>query len=91
MGLSEVSRLREQIELEYQAAYNALHAPAIITPHAFINAKLASIQEHKEQLAHIVGEQRAMEIVMAVMEKTEETRHGDQTRPIATDQSATAL
>jgi hypothetical protein len=79
------------LELECQAAYNALHAPALIAPHAFINARLFNMRQHKEQLARLVGEQQAMEFFIEVMEKTEEISHGDQTRPVTTDQSTTNL
>jgi hypothetical protein len=88
-GKSKVADLRRQIELEYQAAYNALHAPAMIASHAFINARLSSMQEHREKLAGIVGEQQATELVMAVMEQTEEMNHEQQTCPTPPDQSTT--
>jgi hypothetical protein len=86
-----VSRLREQIALEYQAAYNALHAPAMTAPHAFINAKLSNVQQCKEQLARIVGDQQATELVIEVMEQMEEVSDGNQARPVAADQSTTTL
>jgi hypothetical protein len=77
MSASEVSRLKEQIELKCQAAYNALHAPALTAPHTFINARLFRMREHKEQLARLVGKQQAMEFFMEVMEQTEEISDGN--------------
>jgi hypothetical protein len=91
MSKSEIARLREQIELEYQAAYHALHAPMMTAPHAFINARFSSMQEHKEQLAHLVGEQEATKMVIEVMEQAEEISHGNQAHPVAPAQSTTAL
>jgi hypothetical protein len=77
-GNSEVAASRRQIALEYQATYQALHAPAMTAPHAFITARLASVQGHKEKLAYLVGEQQATELVIAVMEQTEEISDGHQ-------------
>lgn len=74
-GKSEVAALRQRIALECQAAYQALHAPALTASHTFINARLASVQKHKEKLAHLVGEQQATELVLEVMEQTEEISH----------------
>src|SRR5947209_7433772 len=88
---SQVARLREQIALQYQAAYNALHAPTMTAPHAFINATLSSVQEHKEKLARMIGERQATELVIEVMEQMEEVSDGNQACPVTTDQPTTAL
>lgn len=65
---SEVARLREQIEKEYQASQLALAGPAWVGRHAFLTKKQENIGEHFESLADVLGsKQEAMKVIVEVM------------------------
>jgi hypothetical protein len=63
MSQSEVARIREQIEAEYEAAKNGLTGLAQYGRHAFINARYRRIDALHRELADVVGEQEALTIV----------------------------
>lgn len=66
---SEVARLRQQIVLEYEAAYRALTAPASGSArHAVITAKMERIGDHQLALASLIGEEASMEILCGIFE-----------------------
>ena len=65
---SEVARLRQQIELEYEAAMRGLTGTAITAPHEFITARLERIATCHEELKMLVGEQAAIQVVAEVFE-----------------------
>jgi hypothetical protein len=71
---SEVSRLLQQIEHEYQGAQTALNAYAVTAPHAFITARLEQIGRIHERLQQIVGED-AIRLVAERLEALPETYH----------------
>ena len=52
---SEIARLRQQIEQEYEAAQRALHSPAIATPHAYITARMERMWEHIQDMERVGG------------------------------------
>jgi hypothetical protein len=54
--ISEVSRLMEQIEAEYQAAESALKDPRTCGSHQIINGHLLAINPLFDQLAEEVGD-----------------------------------
>ncbi len=59
MATSEVARLLQQIDLEYEAAQRGLEGMAITARHAFITARMERIAEHHHTLAQIVDIQEA--------------------------------
>jgi hypothetical protein len=50
---SEVARIRAQIAAESQAAWQAMHGPAIVAQHQIITARLERIGMLHEQLQEI--------------------------------------
>lgn len=52
---SEIARLRQQIDLEHEAAERALHSPAITAPHAYITARMEQVWKHIQALERIGG------------------------------------
>jgi hypothetical protein len=73
MSVSEVARLRQQIEAEYIAARYGLYGIAQGTSrHQFITTKMEHIREYQEQLEAIVGQQAAMQIFVETLTQLEE-------------------
>jgi hypothetical protein len=69
MSESEVARLLKEIELTYQAAKNGLTGLTAGTArHDFITAKMGQLDQYRESLAHIVGADQAMEMLVQVIE-----------------------
>ena len=69
---SEVARLRERIEREYQASWWALKGLAAgVAQHAFINARLRRMDRYYGKLAQMVGEEQAVEYLCEVFEAQE--------------------
>lgn len=67
---SEVARVLEQIELEYQAAHQALHGLAMGTAkHQFITNKMERMGKLHGQLKTLVGEEQAGKLLVETMEK----------------------
>ena len=58
-NLSEVARLREQIEQEYSAAQQALSGYAQVARHDFIDARMQRIETCRKALSTLVGEEKA--------------------------------
>lgn len=69
-NLSEVTRIREQIELECQAFARMFEEPAIVASHRSINARYRRIDQLQEVLVCLVGAQEATKITFDVYEKT---------------------
>jgi len=62
---SEVARLLQQISLEYEAATRGLTAlSAGSAKHSFITARLEQIGAYHEQLASMVGEIQATQLII---------------------------
>ena len=68
---SEVARLRQQYELEYQAGRRALHDPAIVASHPFIERRMELMWEQMQRLEQAVGRDAAKRIVFG--ERTDAT------------------
>lgn len=67
---SEVQRLREQIESEYQAATWGLHGLAEgISKHEFITHRMDAIGQIQEELEKLVGPEQARRIVVEQLDK----------------------
>jgi hypothetical protein len=61
---SEVARLLQQFDDEYQAAYNGLSGLAYGTArHDFISKKIEGMEKAREQLEGLVGEEEAMKLI----------------------------
>jgi hypothetical protein len=67
---SEVAQLLQRISLEYEAAERGLtDLSAGSAKHSFIIARLERIQVYHEQLASLVGETRAAQLVIELAEE----------------------
>lgn len=70
MSYSEVARLREQVELEYEAMMRGLHGFAEGSAiHEFISARMARVESYHGELAKKVGESEATEIICDLYNK----------------------
>ncbi len=67
---SEIARLREQIEAEYEAARLALYGLAQGTArHDIIQAHMANAQQYGQQLIETIGSDEALPIIVEAMDK----------------------
>lgn len=67
---SEVARLMQQIAMEYQAAQQGLTGLAYGTSlHQFITQRLEHIGACHEQLAQLVGDEQAAQLVCSAAEQ----------------------
>ena len=64
MNLSEVARIREQIERTCQAMLSGLNGYAAVASHRTITNKYRVLGKHQEQLATFVGPDEAERIVV---------------------------
>jgi hypothetical protein len=70
---SEVAQLLQQITLEYEAATRGLVGlSAGYAKHNFITARLEQIGAYHEQLASIIGEVQATQLVIELAEQQQE-------------------
>jgi len=67
--LSEVARLRRQIELECQAAIQGLEGLAIVANHDSINARMERIWDYRQELAQEVESRKPPRSCMSFMSK----------------------
>jgi hypothetical protein len=68
-NVSEVARLRQQIEVEYLAASQGLTGLACGTSqHSFITARMENLGACHEKLIALVGSQEAIQIMAEVLE-----------------------
>lgn len=69
---SEVARVLEQIELENQAAHQALYGLASgVARHRFITNKMERMGKLHEKLQTLVGEEQAGKLLAETLEKAE--------------------
>lgn len=64
--MSEIARLRRQIALECEAMKQAMDGFRATASHDIINYKYSSIGNMQEQLATLVGEAEAAQIMIEV-------------------------
>ncbi len=64
MAQSEVQRLLQQIDQEYEAAEQGLHGMAITARHDFITARMERIAHYTLQLAHTVKLEEARTLLL---------------------------
>lgn len=70
MSSSEVARLREQVELEYEAMMQGLTGFAEGSAmHAFISARMARVEGYHDKLAKELGEDEATQIICDLYNK----------------------
>src|SRR5436190_9339186 len=63
---SDVARIRAQIEDEYRVMQLMKSGLAITARHDFIEARMHRIDQHWQELAPIIGEEQATEIVIEI-------------------------
>jgi hypothetical protein len=60
--MSEVARIRAQIQAEYEASKRALSDPSIIAPHKFITKRMERLELLRKELILEVGDAEGMRI-----------------------------
>lgn len=71
MSTSEISHLRAQVELEYEAMVRGLSGFAEGSAmHEFISARMARIEGYHSELTKEVGESEATQIICDLYNKT---------------------
>jgi hypothetical protein len=67
---SEVARLMQQIEEEYEAARQALYGPSQGSArHDIISAHMANAQQYGQQLIDRIGKDEALPIIVQAMDQ----------------------
>jgi len=66
--MSEIARIRQQIELECTAMKLALIGFRTTASHDMINAAYDRLGEHQDQLGKLVGEQEAIRVIIVALE-----------------------
>lgn len=66
---SDVARLRQRIQLEYEAATRGLTSIAITAPHEFITTRMERIAACHQELKALLGEQAAIQVVAEALEQ----------------------
>ncbi|MBV9689134.1 MAG: hypothetical protein JO202_05415 [Ktedonobacteraceae bacterium] len=69
---SEVARVLQQIEAEYQAAQRVFHDPGFSAAHAFITARQERIAEYVGTLREQVGDHEAFSLLTTFTLKDQE-------------------
>jgi hypothetical protein len=67
--MSEIARLRRQIELECEAMRLALYGYAAVASHNVIEQKYNNLGRHQENLERYVGKEEASSIVAEIYVK----------------------
>ncbi len=63
---SEVTRIREQIDLECQAIRRVFEEPAVVASHASIDARYRNLHGLTQELKPLVGEQEATSVLVEI-------------------------
>ena len=63
---SDVARLRERIELECQAIRRVFEEPAIVAPHASIEARYRNLGALSQELKPLVGDKEATDVLLKI-------------------------
>jgi hypothetical protein len=67
--MSEIARIRKQIELECEAMNLALYGYATVASHRIIGQKYHNLGQHRENLAKHVGKEEAGNILIEIYTK----------------------
>jgi hypothetical protein len=79
MNQSEVAYIRQKIVLEYEAAQRGLSGLAQgVAIHAFITKRMENIAASHEALKTLVGEQKATQIIVEVLEQVSSESEQDE-------------
>lgn len=70
-GQSDLGRLIQQIDAECSAAFQGLHGYSQMASHQFIEARYNRIGELQSDLAQLIGDDQAMDIVINSFNKGE--------------------
>jgi hypothetical protein len=73
MSASEVAALRQRIEQEAIAMHRLLSEPALVSRHAVINQKSKTLGGYHQQLAQLIGKERARAILVQAYATATET------------------
>lgn len=74
---SDVRRLLETIDREYQAAQLGLSGLAQgLSKHEFINSRMEKLGDIHEKLVDLVGKERADQLIVEQMERSAESLEG---------------
>jgi hypothetical protein len=65
--MSEIARLKQQIQLECEAMRRAMTGFRTTASHDIINHQFDRLGEYYEQLGGLIGEQAAIETVIAAL------------------------
>lgn len=68
-GQSELGLLLQAIDNEWSAAFQGLHGLSQMASHQFIEARYHRIGELQSELEQLVGEDKAIELVVERLEK----------------------
>lgn len=66
--MSDIARLKQQIELECEAMRLAITGFRMAASHDIINKQYEQLGEHCESLGKLIGEKRAVEVLIATLE-----------------------
>ncbi len=66
--MSEVARLKRQIEMECEAMRLAMTGFRMAASHDIINRQYDQLGEHYERLGKLIGERQAVEVLIATLE-----------------------
>jgi len=69
--MSEVARLKKQIEMECEAMRLAMTGFRTTASHEIINHQFDRLGEHYERLGELIGQQAAIETVIAALGSNE--------------------
>jgi hypothetical protein len=66
--VSELVRLKQQIEMECEAMRLAMTGFRMTAPHDVINHQYEQLGQHYESLGKLIGEKQAVEVLMVTLE-----------------------
>ncbi len=69
MSQSEIARMRQQIDAEYEAAQHVFTSPSMVARHRFITARMEHIANNIDQLREQVGEEQALQMMCEAMDR----------------------
>ena len=69
--MSEIARLKQQIERETSAMKLAVTGFRTCASHEIINSQMDRLGQQYEQLEELIGEQAAIETIIAALERKE--------------------
>ena len=67
--MSEIARIREQIERECEAMNLALYGYATVASHRFIEQKYTNLGRHRENLEKHIGKEEAGKVIIEIYTK----------------------